>query len=121
MKRCVLVVDDAQTMRGLISMTLKNAGYDVIEAGDGVEALEKMAKTRVHMVMADMNMPNMNGIEMLKRIKANPGTRFIPVVILSTMSDPESKRQGQEAGAKAWIVKPFKPATVVSVVKKVIG
>ncbi len=116
-----MVVDDAKSMRGLIAMTLQSAGYNVIEACDGQDALQKIEGEKVNMVISDLNMPNMNGIEMIKQLKQNPKYKFLPIVMLTTESEDAKKKEGQAAGAKAWMVKPFKPDTVLKVVGKIIG
>ena len=121
MAKTIMVVDDAKSMRGLISMTLQSAGYDVIEACDGQDALEKIDGQKVNMVISDLNMPNMNGIELIKNLKQNPKYKFLPIVMLTTESEDSKKKEGQAAGAKAWMVKPFKPDTVLKVVGKIIG
>jgi two-component system chemotaxis response regulator CheY len=121
MSKTIMIVDDALSMRGLVAMTLRNAGYQVVEACDGVDALTKIGRQKVNMVVTDFNMPNMNGIELIKTLKADPQYRFLPMVMLTTESDESKKQQGQMAGAKAWIVKPFKPETMLMVVKKIIG
>lgn len=121
MSKTVLIVDDAISMRGLVAMTLRNGGYQVVEASDGLDALKKIEHQKVNMVVTDFNMPNMNGIDLIKRLKADPRYKFLPIVMLTTESDESRKRQGQMAGAKAWIVKPFKPETILMVVKKIIG
>jgi two-component system chemotaxis response regulator CheY len=121
MAKTILIVDDARSMRGLVGMTLKGAGYNIIEACDGEDALNKIGQHPVNMVIADLNMPNMNGIDLIKSLKVNPKYRFLPIVMLTTEGAMEMKQQGQLAGAKAWIVKPFKPDTVLKVVKKIIG
>lgn len=121
MAKSILIVDDATSMRGLVAMTLRSAGYDVVEACDGKDALNKLSGLKVHMVITDLNMPNMNGIDLIKALKAEAAYRFIPTVMLTTESEEGKKREGQEAGAKAWMVKPFKPETMVMVVKKIIG
>lgn len=121
MSKCILIVDDARSMRSLVAMTLRGAGYEVIEASDGQEAVGKIDGQKVHMLLTDLNMPNMDGIELIKTLKANPAYKFLPMVMLTTESEESKKKEGQQAGAKAWIVKPFKPETVVAVVKKIIG
>lgn len=121
MAKTIMVVDDAKSMRGLIAMTLQNAGYDVIEACDGQDALQKIEGQKVNMVISDLNMPNMNGIELIKQLKQNPKYKFLPIVMLTTESEDAKKKEGQAAGAKAWMVKPFKPDTVLKVVGKIIG
>jgi two-component system, chemotaxis family, chemotaxis protein CheY len=121
MGKTIMVVDDAKSMRGLVSMTLQSAGYEVVEACDGQDALSKIEAHPVNMIISDLNMPNMNGIEMIKVLKQNPRYKFLPIVMLTTESDDTKKKEGQAAGAKAWIVKPFKPETVLKVVGKIIG
>ncbi|MEM5787628.1 MAG: response regulator [Syntrophobacteraceae bacterium] len=121
MAKTIMIVDDANSMRGLVAMTLRNAGYGVVEACDGRDALRKISEQKVNMIVTDFNMPNMNGIELITSLKADQQYKFIPIVMLTTESDDSKKRQGQLAGAKAWIVKPFKPETMLMVVKKIIG
>lgn len=119
--KSILIVDDAVSMRGLVAMTLKNAGYEVIEASDGQDALRKLETKKVNLIITDLNMPNMDGITFIKAVKANPILKLIPIIMLTTESQAEKKLEGQKAGAKAWIVKPFKPETLLEVIKKVIG
>jgi two-component system, chemotaxis family, chemotaxis protein CheY len=121
MPRSIMIVDDAASMRGLIAMTLKREGYEVIEASDGRDALTKLTARKVDLIVSDLNMPNMDGIELIKAVKAVNQLRFIPIVMLTTESQEKKKQEGQQAGAKAWIVKPFKPDVLVGVVKKIIG
>ena len=121
MARTIMIVDDAASMRGLIAMTLKREGYEVIEACDGRDAMTKLSGKKVDLIVSDLNMPNMDGIELIKAAKAEPRSRFIPIVMLTTESQDKKKQEGQQAGAKAWIVKPFKPDVLISVVKKIIG
>ncbi len=122
MSKTVLIVDDANSMRGLVAMTFKTNGYDVIEGSDGKDGLEKLkTSTKVDLIVTDLNMPNMDGIQMITAIKALPQYKFIPIVMLTTESQDEKKEQGRIAGAKAWIVKPFKPDVLLGVVKKIIG
>ena len=116
----ILAVDDSASMRQMVAFTLKGAGYDVIEAADGVEALN-IAKTKgVNLVITDVNMPNMDGISLIKELRALPSYRFTPLLMLTTESSPEKKQQGKAAGATGWIVKPFNPDQLLSTVKKVL-
>jgi two-component system chemotaxis response regulator CheY len=117
----VLIVDDAITMRQLVAATLKSAGYEVVDAKDGVEALKKLEIGRFNLIISDVNMPNMDGITFLKEVKKSPKHKFTPVVMLTTESQAGIKEEGRKAGAKAWIVKPFKPNDLLAVVKKIIG
>jgi len=121
MSKTIMVVDDAISMRSLVAMTLRSAGYQVVEACDGKDALDKIPLHKVQMMIVDFNMPNMNGIELIKALKADPRYKFIPVVMLTLETGEDAKREGQMAGAKAWISKPFRPETMLMVVKKIIG
>ncbi len=121
MGKTILIADDARSMRGLVAMTLQTAGYDVVEACDGMDAVNKIRGQKVHLVISDLNMPNMNGIELIKTLKADAQYRFLPIVMLTTESEESKKKEGQSAGAKAWIVKPFKPEVILKVVQKIIG
>jgi two-component system chemotaxis response regulator CheY len=122
MAKCVLVVDDSETVRQVLQLTLSNAGFDVIEAEDGDDALNRLASASVvDMLITDLNMPNMDGLELIKKIRADKKHRFTPIVMLTTESSEEKKRAGREAGASGWIVKPFKPEQLLKVVKMVLG
>ena len=121
MPKTIMIVDDAVSIRGLASMTLENAGYQVVEAHDGRDGLDKISQQRIHMVITDINMPHMDGIQLIKALKAHSEYKFIPIVILTKETEPDKKKQGQKAGAKAWITKPFKPKTILGVVQKIIG
>jgi len=121
MAKTILIVDDSSSMRTVVRLTLTRAGYDVLEASDGQEglaALEKAAK--VHLIVSDVNMPNMDGITFLSRIKAQPKHKFTPVVMLTTEGQAAIKDQGRAGGAKAWIVKPFNPPQLLDAVSKLI-
>jgi two-component system chemotaxis response regulator CheY len=121
MAKNIITVDDSASVRQMVSFTLKGAGYGVVEAGDGKEALAKLTGNKVDMVITDLNMPNMNGIELIKALRANPLYKFVPIVLLTTESQDAKKQEGRAAGATGWIVKPFKPDQLLSVVKKVLG
>lgn len=120
MKKTILIVDDSASLRQVVGIALKGAGYDVIEASDGRAALAKLDGTKVHLVISDVNMPNMDGITFVKEMKKLPGYRFTPVIMLTTESQEEKKREGQAAGAKAWVVKPFQPAQMLAAVAKLV-
>lgn len=121
MSASILAVDDSASMRQMVSFTLKGAGYEVVEAADGVEALD-IAKTRsVNLVITDVNMPNMDGISLIKELRNLPAYKFTPLLMLTTESGPEKKQQGKAAGATGWIVKPFDPEQLLNTVKKVIS
>ncbi|WP_029894647.1 response regulator [Desulfohalovibrio reitneri] len=119
MAKTIMTVDDSASVRQMVSMTLKNAGYDVIEAGDGKQALGKLGGP-VDMIVTDLNMPNMDGIELIRQVRANPKYKFIPIVMLTTESQAGRKQEGKAAGATGWIVKPFKPDQLLGVVQKVL-
>lgn len=120
MKKTILIVDDSASLRQVVSIALKGAGYDVIEASDGSVALSRMDGRKINLVISDVNMPNMDGITFVKEMKKLPAYRFTPVIMLTTESQEEKKREGQAAGAKAWVVKPFQPATLLAAVAKLV-
>lgn len=118
----ILGVDDSASMREMVSFTLKNAGFDVIEAIDGQDALDKVSdRPSVDLILADVNMPNMDGIELVKELRNLAEYKFTPILLLTTESAPEKKEQGKTAGATGWIVKPFNPEQLVMTIKKVLG
>jgi len=120
MSKTIMIVDDSASLRQVVSMTLRGAGYDVIEACDGPDALSKLAGQRVHLVISDVNMPNLDGIGFVREMKKNPGYRFTPVIMLTTEGQEQKKQEGQAAGAKAWVVKPFQPQQMLSAVAKLV-
>ncbi len=121
MPKTIMTVDDSTSVRQMVGFTLKEAGYDVIEACDGKDALSKIDGANINMVVTDLNMPNMDGIELIRNLRSNPKLKFVPIIMLTTESQSEKKMEGKTAGATGWIVKPFKPEQLISVVKKVIG
>jgi two-component system chemotaxis response regulator CheY len=120
MAKTILVVDDSASLRQVVGIALRGAGYQVIEACDGKDALTKLTGQKIHLMISDVNMPNMDGIAFLKAVKQNPVYRFTPVVMLTTESAEGKKAEGQAAGAKAWIVKPFKPDMLIGAVQKLV-
>ncbi len=118
--KTILTVDDSASLRQMTSMVLRGAGYDVIEAVDGVDALSKLNGRELDMVLTDLNMPNMDGLEFTRRVRATPQYKFVPIVLLTTESQAEKKQEGKAAGATAWIVKPFDPEQLLAVVRKVL-
>jgi two-component system chemotaxis response regulator CheY len=120
MGKCILTVDDSSTMRQMIAFTLKGADFEVIEAGDGVEALEVAPGKPISLVITDVNMPRMDGLTLVQRLRALPEFRFTPILVLTTESGGDMKQKGKEAGATGWIVKPFSPEKLLDVVNKVI-
>jgi two-component system, chemotaxis family, chemotaxis protein CheY len=121
MSKVIMTVDDSVSIRQMVSFTLKREGYDVVEAVDGVDALKKLnGDNPVHMMITDLNMPNMDGIELIKNVRANAKYKFMPVIMLTTESQEERKQAGKAAGATGWIVKPFQPEQILGVIKKVL-
>jgi len=119
MKR-VLTVDDSASIRQMVSFTLTKAGYQVTEAIDGKDGLEKAGKQHVDLIITDLNMPNMDGIQMIAAIRKLPGYAFTPILMLTTESQAEKKDAGRKAGATGWIVKPFNADQLVAVVQKLV-
>ena len=121
MGKQILIVDDSATMRQMVRFTLTSAGFDVVEAGDGKEAVGKLnGGAKPNLVITDLNMPNMDGISLIKAVRAMPSFKFTPVLMLTTESDEGKKKEGQAAGATGWIVKPFNPEQMLKVVAKVL-
>ena len=118
MAKTVLIVDDSASLRQVVNIALNGAGYEVIEACDGQDALEKLDGRKVHVVISDVNMPRMDGIALVKNIRQLPAYKFTPIVMLTTESEEGKKLEGKAAGAKAWVVKPFQPAQLIEVVSK---
>lgn len=120
MAKTILVVDDSASLRQVVGIALKGAGYEVIEACDGRDALGKLTGQKIHLIISDVNMPNMDGITFVAESKKLPAYKFTPVIMLTTESGENKKTAGQAAGAKAWVVKPFQPAQMLSAVSKLI-
>ena len=114
-----MAVDDSATVRQVLQMTLQGAGYEVVEAVDGKDALNKLGEVSIDMMVTDLNMPNMDGIDLIRHVRKNPGCRFMPIIMLTTESQPEKKQEGKAAGASGWIVKPFKPEQLLAVVRMI--
>ncbi|WP_116141886.1 response regulator [Trinickia diaoshuihuensis] len=120
MAKTIMIVDDSASLRQVVSIALRGAGYEVIEGSDGADALKKLTGQKIHLIVSDVNMPNMDGISFVKAVKQLPAYRFTPIVMLTTESQDDKKREGQAAGAKAWMVKPFNPPQLLSVVQKLV-
>lgn len=120
MSKLIMTADDSASVRQMISFTLKNSGYEVIEAVDGMDALQKLQSKSIDMLITDLNMPNLDGIELIKKVRAIPELKFIPIIMLSTESQDAKKQEGRAAGATGWIVKPFQPEQLIAVIKKVL-
>jgi two-component system chemotaxis response regulator CheY len=119
--KTIMTVDDSSSIRQMVGFTLKDAGYDVVEAVDGQDALVKATGASLNMVLTDLNMPNMDGITLIRALRKIDAFRFIPIVMLTTESQADKKQEGKAAGATGWIVKPFNPEQLLAVVKKVLG
>ncbi|HQU71511.1 MAG TPA: response regulator [Calditrichia bacterium] len=120
MSKVVMTVDDSSSIRQMVSLTLSQAGYTMVQASDGVDALNKLSQNRVDMIITDIHMPNMNGIQLIQKVRANANLRFVPIVALTTESQAEKKMAAKQAGATGWIIKPFSPDQLLAVVKKVL-
>ncbi len=118
MAQTILVIDDSASLRQVVAMALKGAGYDVLQAGDGQAALGLLDGRKIHMAVCDVNMPRMNGIEFVRAARVLPAYKFLPVLMLTTESQESKKAEGKAAGAKAWMVKPFSPASLLNAVSK---
>lgn len=121
MSKTILTIDDSASIRQMVSMTLMSAGLDVIEAANGAEGYDKATSNTVHAILTDLNMPVLNGIEFIRKYRQHPSSKGIPIILLTTESDEELKRQAKEAGATGWIVKPFKQDQLLAIIKKVVG
>lgn len=120
MAKTIMVVDDSVSLRQVVAIALKGAGYEVIEASDGKDALGKMTGQKINLIISDVNMPNMDGITLVKEVKKHPSYKFTPIIMLTTESQDTKKQEGQAAGAKAWVVKPFKPEQMLDAVSKLV-
>lgn len=120
MAKTIMIVDDSASLRQVVSIALKGAGYDVIDACDGKDALGKLDGRKIHLIISDVNMPNIDGISFVKAAKQLPAYKFTPVIMLTTEAGDGKKAEGQAAGAKAWVVKPFQPAQMLGAVSKLI-
>lgn len=121
MTKSVMTVDDSKTMRDIVAFTLRGAGYRVSEAEDGVKALAALRGMSVDLVITDLNMPNMDGVKLIRALRADPRHRSVPILMLTTESDAAKKAEGRSAGATGWLVKPFSPEKLVELVARVCG
>ena len=117
----ILAVDDSSSMRQMVAFTLKGAGYQVVEAADGQEALNKAKSQKFDLIITDVNMPIMDGITFIKNLRGEANYKFTPMLMLTTESSADKKAAGKAAGATGWIVKPFNPDQLLNTVKKVLG
>ena len=120
MPKTIMIVDDSATLRQVVSIALKGAGYDVIEGCYGKDALSKLTGQKVHLIVSDVNLPNMDGFTFVSEVKKLPAYKFTPIIMLTTEAGEDKKAAGQAAGAKAWMVKPFKPEQMLNAVSKLI-
>jgi len=121
MSHRVLAVDDSASMRQMVAFTLKSAGFDVAEAEDGMVALKLAQKEKFKLVLADVNMPNMDGLTLVKNLRTLADYKFTPLLMLTTESTPEKKAEGKAAGATGWLVKPFNPDQLIATIQRVLG
>lgn len=121
MSKTILVVDDSASIRQVSKMVLTGKGFEVLTAEDGMDALKQLNGKKVHLIISDLNMPNMDGLTLLKQVKTLPDYRFTPFVMLTTESGESFMSQGKAAGAKAWMVKPFQPDNLLNVVNKLLA
>ena len=121
MSKCILAVDDSASIRQMVAFTLKSSGYDVVEAVDGMDGLEKAKAKSFNLILTDQNMPRMDGLTLIKNLRALAQYKTVPILMLTTESSDAMKVQGKAAGATGWLVKPFDPQKLIEVVKKVIG
>jgi two-component system, chemotaxis family, chemotaxis protein CheY len=121
MSKVIMTVDDSTSIRQMVGFILKDAGYEVIEAVDGKDAVGHLLNnSNIDMIITDLNMPNMDGIELITHVRTMPKYKYIPIVMLTTESQDGKKQAGKAAGATGWIVKPFKPEQILAVIKKVL-
>ena len=120
MAKTIMTVDDSKSVRQMVSFTLQQAGFTVIEAVDGLDAQEKLKGATIDLLITDLNMPNCDGLTLIKQVRATPGFRFLPILFLTTESADDKKAQAKASGATGWIVKPFKQEQLLAVVKKIL-
>lgn len=121
MAKTIMIVDDSASLRQVVAISLKGAGYDVVEACDGKDALSKLDGRKLHLIISDVNMPNMDGITLVRELRTLPTYRFTPILVLTTESSDAKKQEGRAAGATGWIVKPFSPDQLIATIRKVLG
>jgi two-component system chemotaxis response regulator CheY len=118
--KTIMIVDDSASLRQVVGIALRGAGYQVLEANDGKHALSQLSGQKIHLVISDVNMPNMDGITFVKALKQLPAYKFTPVIMLTTESLESKKKEGQAAGVRAWVTKPFQPPVLLSAVEKLV-
>ncbi len=120
MAKTILILDDSAPIRQVVGIALRGAGYEVIEAKDGIDGIDKLDGQKLNLIITDINMPRMDGITFVKEVKKMPRYKFTPIIILTTESQDNKKQEGRAAGAKAWVVKPFQPPQLLDAVAKLI-
>ena len=120
MAKTIMIVDDSASMRQVVGIAIKGAGYDLVEAADGKEALSKLNGEKIHLIVSDINMPNMDGITFVKEVKQLANYKFTPIIMLTTEVDEVKKQAAKDAGAKAWVNKPFQPTTLLAAIAKLV-
>ena len=121
MGKKILIVDDSSSMRQMVKFTLTEEGYDVEEAVDGKDGVDKVSDVNPELIITDINMPNMNGIELIEAVRKTDAYKFTPIIVLTTESEQSKQDAGKKAGASAWLIKPFTPEQLIETVKKVAG
>ncbi|MDD5247903.1 MAG: response regulator [Rhodocyclaceae bacterium] len=121
MAKTILAIDDSASIRQMVAFTLKSSGYEVVDAVDGMDGLDKAKAKSFNLILTDQNMPRMDGLTLIKSLRALPQYKTVPILMLTTESSDAMKQQGRAAGATGWLVKPFDPQKLIEVVKKVIG
>lgn len=120
MSKTIMIIDDSKSLRQIVAIALSGAGYNVVEAGDGMDALNKLSAEKIHLIICDVNMPNMDGITFVKELRQLPAHKFTPVIMLTTEGREAKKQEGQAAGARAWMTKPFVPEQMLAAISKLI-
>ena len=115
-----MIVDDSSSVRQMLNFTLQGAGHTVIEAVDGEDAFQKLSQVKIKLLITDLNMPKMDGFELIQKVRALQEYKYLPIIILTTEFNPAKKQKGRTAGATAWIIKPFNPKQLLAVIKKVL-
>jgi two-component system, chemotaxis family, chemotaxis protein CheY len=119
--KTIMTVDDSASVRIMVKFTLSELGFEIVEAIDGNDALKKLEEIQIDMLITDVNMPGLDGISLIRKLRENPSYRFIPIIVLTTEYHSDKKQEGKAAGATGWIVKPFRPDQLAAVIKKVMG
>jgi two-component system chemotaxis response regulator CheY len=120
MAKTILIVDDSESIREIVSFTLENEGYNVLVGEDGQDALKHLNKKPIDLILTDLHMPVMNGIEFIKTVRSNADYKNVPILFLTTESQTAKKMEAKEAGATGWIIKPFVPAKLIEAINKVM-